>query len=147
MAGEWDKTGGGTFIRTGAHPLSAILWLKQVESEARGEEITVKSVFADMGRMTTRLSEYDHRHIAARPHDVEDNGTVIITFSDDSKAVVIATDVLLGGSKNYHQGLSGRAKDIYNKELSIICDQRYTENEMEFIVCLIRNYFTGRKEG
>ena len=47
----------------------------------------------------------------------------------------------------YHQGLSGRAKDIYNKELSIICDQRYTENEMEFIVCLIRNYFTGRKEG
>lgn len=32
---------------------------------------------------------------------MEDNGTVIITFSDDSKAVVIATDVLLGGSKNY----------------------------------------------
>lgn len=43
VAGEWDKTGGGTFIRTGAHPLSAILWLKQVESKARGEEITVKS--------------------------------------------------------------------------------------------------------
>ena len=101
VAGEWDKTGGGTFIRTGAHPLSAILWLKQIESKARGEEITVKSVFADMGRTTMRLSEYDHRHIAARPHDVEDNGTVIITFSDDSKAVVIATDVLLGGSKNY----------------------------------------------
>ena len=47
----------------------------------------------------------------------------------------------------YHQGLSCRAKDIYNKELSIICDQRYTENEMEFIVYLIRDYFTGRKEG
>ena len=101
VAGEWDKTGGGTFIRTGAHPLSAILWLKQIESEARSEEITVKSVFADMGHITPSLSDYDHRHIAARPHDVEDNGTVIITFSDDSKAVVIATDVLLGGSKNY----------------------------------------------
>lgn len=25
VAGEWDKTGGGTFIRTGSHPLSAIL--------------------------------------------------------------------------------------------------------------------------
>ena len=56
VAGEWDKTGGGTFIRTGAHPLSAILWLKQIESEARSEEITVKSVFADMGHITPSLS-------------------------------------------------------------------------------------------
>ena len=101
VAGEWNKTGGGTFIRTGAHPLSAILWLKRVEAKARGEEIKIKSVFADMGRVTTTLSEYDHRHIAARPHDVEDNGTVIITFTDGTKATIIATDVLLGGSKNY----------------------------------------------
>lgn len=101
VAGEWNKTGGGTFIRTGAHPLSAILWLKMVEAKARGEEIKIKSVFADMGRVTTTLSEYDHRHIAARPHDVEDNGTVIITFTDGTKATIIATDVLLGGSKNY----------------------------------------------
>ena len=101
VAGEWAKTGGGTFIRTGAHPLAAILWLKQVEAQARQEEIHVKTIFADMGRMTSSLSDYDHRHIAARPVDVEDNGTVIVTFSDDTKAVVIATDVLLGGSRNY----------------------------------------------
>ena len=101
VAGEWNKTGGGTFIRTGAHPLSAILWLKRTEAEARGEEIKVKTVFADMGRVTSSLTDYDHRHIAARPHDVEDNGTVIITFTDGSKAIIIATDVLLGGSKNY----------------------------------------------
>lgn len=101
VAGEWSKTGGGTFIRTGAHPLAAVLWLKKIEAEARGEKIWVKSVFGNMGRMTPSLSDYDHRHIAARPVDVEDNGTVIITFSDDSKAVIIATDVLLGGSKNY----------------------------------------------
>lgn len=101
VAGQWCKTGGGTFIRTGAHPVAAILWLKRVEAQARGEEIKVKSVFADMGRITTSLSEYDHRHIAARPEDVEDNGTVIITFTDDSKATIIATDVLLGGSRNY----------------------------------------------
>lgn len=101
VAGEWSKTGGGTFIRTGAHPLAAILWLKKIEAEARHEEIYVKSVFADMGRVTPSLSQYDHRHIAAKPHDVEDNGTVILTFSDGSKATIIATDVLLGGSKNY----------------------------------------------
>ncbi len=101
VAGEWSKTGGGTFIRTGAHPLSAILWLKHEEAMTHGENVTVKSVFADMGRITPNLSEYEHRHIAARPIDVEDCATVIITFSDDTRAVVIATDTLLGGSKNY----------------------------------------------
>ena len=101
VAGEWNKTGGGTFIRTGSHPLSAILWLKQQEAEVRGETITVESVLADMGRVTPSLTEYEHRHIAARPIDVEDTGTVILTFSDGSSAVVIATDTLLGGSKNY----------------------------------------------
>lgn len=42
VAGEWDKTGGGTFIRTGSHPLSAILWLKQQEAKAHGIDIKVK---------------------------------------------------------------------------------------------------------
>ena len=101
VAGEWSKTGGGTFIRTGAHPLAAILWLKQVEAETHGERIDVASVFADMSRITPRLTPYEHRHIAARPHDVEDCGTVILTFSDGTKAVVMATDTLLGGSRNY----------------------------------------------
>lgn len=101
VAGEWNKTGGGTFTRTGSHPLSAILWLKQVEAQARGEVIKVESIIADMGYITNTLSEYDHRHIAARPNDVEDFGTAVITFTDKTKAIVMATDTLLGGSKNY----------------------------------------------
>jgi len=101
VAGEWCKTGGGSFIRVGAHPLTAILWLKHIEAETRGENIYVETVFADMGQITPSLSNYEHRHIAARPNDVEDCATVIITFSDKSRAVIIATDTLLGGSKNY----------------------------------------------
>lgn len=100
VAGDWSKTGGGTFIRTGSHPLSAILWLKQQEALALNKLITVDSVMADMNRITPSLSEYEHRHIAARPIDVEDMGTAVIGFSDGSRAVVIATDTLLGGSKN-----------------------------------------------
>ena len=88
-------------MRTGSHPLSAILWLKKIEGEARGEKIFVTSVLADMGNVTENLSEYEHRHIEARPKDVEDFGNVILTFSDGSKATIIATDTLLGGSKNY----------------------------------------------
>lgn len=101
VAGEWDKTGGGTFIRTGSHPLSAVLWLKQQEAVAHGEQIRPASVIADMSRLTPNLTEYEHRHIAARPHDVEDCGMVMLTFSDGTKATVLATDTLLGGSKNY----------------------------------------------
>jgi predicted dehydrogenase len=101
VAGEWNKTGGGVFIRTGAHPLSAILWLKQVEAKALNREIKVVKVLADMAEITSSLSEYEHRHIAALPHDVEDFGMATLTFSDRSKATIMATDTLLGGSRNY----------------------------------------------
>ena len=29
LAGKWSGTGGGTLIRTGTHPLTGMLWLKQ----------------------------------------------------------------------------------------------------------------------
>ena len=113
VAGEWNKTGGGTFIRTGAHPLAAILWLKRMEAKARGTQIKVRSLLADMGRITPNLTEYEHRHIAARPNDVEDSGTVVINFTDGTKALIIATDVLLGGSKNYIE--------LYCNDAAITC--------------------------
>ncbi len=119
VAGEWNKTGGGTFIRTGAHPLSAILWLKQKEAKALGKEIKVTSVFGDMACVTTQLSEYEHRHIAARPNDVEDIGTVLLTFSDESRAVIMATDTLLGGSKNY--------VELYCNDAAINCTLTLTD--------------------
>ncbi len=114
VAGEWCKTGGGTFIRTGAHPLSAILWLKQQEAKTHGVVIKVKSVLADMGMATANLSKYDHRHIAANPIDVEDCGTVILTFTDNSRAVIMASDTLLGGSKNY--------VELYCNDAAINCN-------------------------
>ncbi|OWR27587.1 oxidoreductase [Saccharibacillus sp. O23] len=120
VAGEWEKTGGGTFLRTGAHPLSAILWLKQQEAAAHGIEIHAESVFAEMGRITPTLTEHQHRHILARPYDVEDNGTAVVNFSDGSKAVIIATDVCLGGSKNY--------VELYCNDANINCT--LTMNDM-----------------
>lgn len=119
VAGEWNKTGGGIFMRNGVHPLGAILYLKEQESISQGYNITVKSVVGDMGFATKRLSEYEHRHIAARPHDVEDAGTAVITFTDGSKATIISTDNLLGGSKNY--------VEIYANDMAINC--RLTMND------------------
>lgn len=44
----------------------------------------------------------------------------------------------------YHEGLSERGKKLYKKELSLVCDQRYGERDMERIVHLVEQYF---KEG
>ncbi len=120
VAGEWSRTGGGTFIRTGAHPLTAILYLKSVEAAARMEDIRVNSVTGNMARITPSLSPYEHRHIAARPHDVEDFGTALLSFSDGSRALIIATDTLLGGSLNY--------VDLYCNDAAIKC--RLTMNNL-----------------
>lgn len=41
----------------------------------------------------------------------------------------------------YHAGLSNLASKIYDEELSLVCDQRYTEEDMDRIVNEIREYF------
>src|SRR5262245_34292266 len=45
-AAQWAMTGGGSLIRMGCHPLSTVLYLKQVEAKARGERIAVLAVTA-----------------------------------------------------------------------------------------------------
>ena len=100
VAGKWNKTGGGTLMRTGTHPMGGMLWLKQQEANARGENITIQSVSCDVGCATQCLTEEEHRHISARPEDVEDYGIISVTFSDGTKALCIASDTVLGGTKN-----------------------------------------------
>ncbi len=100
LAGDWAAFGGGCWYRNGVHPLGAILYLKQREGRARGENIYPVSVTADMGRVSQILTEEEHRHINARPFDVEDNSTVTITFSDGTKATIIMSDTVVGGSQN-----------------------------------------------
>lgn len=114
VAGSWEKTGGGVLLRIGCHPLSGILYLKSVEGKARKENITIKSVVADTGVVSSKLSEKEKKYIAARPIDVEDLGIITITFSDESKALVIAADTLLGGTKNY--------VEIYCNDNTLMCN-------------------------
>lgn len=114
VAGRWNKTGGGILMRTGTHPMGGMLWLKQQEALARGEKITVKSVSCDVGRVTSCLTEEEHRHIAARPEDVEDYGVISVAFSDGTKALCIASDTVLGGTKNYIE--------IYGNNTALNCN-------------------------
>lgn len=114
VAGFWNKTGGGTLIRTGTHPLSGMLWLKNQEAQIRGEKITISSVNCDVGVTTAVLTDEEHKHISARPQDVEDYGVISITFSDGTKALCIASDTVLGGTKNYIE--------IYGNNTALNCN-------------------------
>ncbi|UGX99790.1 Gfo/Idh/MocA family protein [Bradyrhizobium quebecense] len=99
-AAEWAMTGGGSLIRMGCHPLSAVLYLKQVEARARGEAIHVASVTCDVGNVTAGLKPEERGYIKANPVDVEDWGTLTATFSDGTKATVFSGDMIMGGVRN-----------------------------------------------
>src|SRR3954462_1008757 len=74
-AAQWAMTGGGSLIRMGCHPLSAVLYLKQVEAKARGEKITVSSVTCDVGNVAACLPANERGVVKSNPVDVEDWGT------------------------------------------------------------------------
>jgi len=99
-AAQWAMTGGGSLIRMGCHPLSTVLYLKQVEAKARGERITVSAVTADVGNVAACLPDRERAFIKANPVDVEDWGMLTLTFSDGTKATVFSGDMIMGGVRN-----------------------------------------------
>jgi predicted dehydrogenase len=99
-AAQWAMTGGGSLIRMGCHPLAAVLYLKQVEARARGETIAAASVTCDVGNVSACLRPEERSFIKANPVDVEDWGTLTITFSDGTKASVFSGDIIMGGVRN-----------------------------------------------
>lgn len=99
-AAQWSENGGGSLIRQGCHPLSALLYLKQAEAKRRGEHITVTSVMCDSSHIAATLREDERGSILSRPFDVEDWAEAIITFSDNTKAVVSSGDMIVGGVRN-----------------------------------------------
>ena len=99
-AARWDMSGGGALIRQGCHPLSAVLYLKQVEARARGETIGIADVTADVGNIGDTLSGEEHRYILSHPVDVEDWAMMNMTFTDGTKSTVFAGDMVLGGVRN-----------------------------------------------
>lgn len=99
-AALWEVNGGGSLIRQGCHPLSALLYLKQVEAKTRGEDIWVSSVLCDASVVTEQLPQEEKGSILSKPVDVEDWSETIITFSDNTKAVVTSGDMVVGGVRN-----------------------------------------------
>jgi predicted dehydrogenase len=97
---QWRHSGGGTLLRMGVHPVGTVLHLKAFEGQLRrSHPIRPVSVVADVAslmRLETARRD-DKKWILADPEDVENWGSVIITFNDGTKAVVTVTDAGLGG--------------------------------------------------
>ncbi len=145
-AARWDMTGGGALLRQGCHPLSAALYLKQVEAEARGERITVTDVTCDVGLITPHVPDADRRYLNADPVDVEDWGMLTLTWSDQTKATVLAGDMILGGVRNlietYTTGGVVHANIAPNTHLV-----SYATDEAKLAGCTSPKRWTGRPVG
>ncbi|MCB8942592.1 MAG: Gfo/Idh/MocA family oxidoreductase [Ardenticatenaceae bacterium] len=99
----WRYTGGGALLRLGAHPIGAMLYLKQQEGLARNgrplRPTAVTAEISDLSRIPSVTAE-EQAWIVRGWQDVENWATVIITFEDGSRAVVYASDAVLGGMES-----------------------------------------------
>ncbi len=100
----WRYTGGGALLRLGAHPIGAMLHLKQQEGLHRnGRGIRPVAVTADVGDLTAVAAHAgaDHQDIATGWQDVETWATAILTFEDGTKGVAMGSDAVLGGMQSW----------------------------------------------
>lgn len=100
--GIWSRSGGGSLIGKGCHPLGGMLYLKRVEGTSRdGRPIRPASVSARTHQLT-RLPQYrDLGLIRTDYRDVEDYGCMHVTFTDGTVADVLTCEVALGGIYDY----------------------------------------------
>src|ERR1700682_5101479 len=132
-AAQWAMTGGGSLIRMGCHPLSTVIYLKQVEARARGERIAVTAVTADVGNVAACVPPQERPFIKANPVDVEDWGMLTLTFSDGTKSTVFSGDMIRGAVRNlietYTSGGSLFANITPNNHLtSYLTDEKKLES-------------------
>jgi predicted dehydrogenase len=100
--GSWRFSGGGSLVGKGCHPLSAALYLKRVEGEARtGVPIRPISVSARTHEITRLESFRDEGYLRSNYDDVEDFVQIHVKFSDGTVADIFSTEIVLGGVHNW----------------------------------------------
>jgi predicted dehydrogenase len=117
FAKRWETSGGGSLLRLGIHPLSAAIYLKQWEGRRRGgKPIRVLRVYGQVADLThsAAFRAEEWRWLATGWHDVENWSLGVLTFDDDSVAVISASDIALGGIES---GL-----DVYLSNCRVRCN-------------------------
>jgi len=100
--GIWQKAGGGSLVGKGCHPLTAALYLKRVEGEARdGRPLRPVSVSARTHDLTRNAAYRDERRLRTDYRDVEDFCQVHVVFEDGYVADILSTEIVMGGVHNW----------------------------------------------
>ena len=102
-AKTWKLAGGGAVVRLAPHPIGTAIFFKEQEGLRRnGKPIRVASVtaeVADMSKMPAFQAEAE-KHLVDDWQDVENWCTLIMNFSDGSRALIQASDIILGGMED-----------------------------------------------
>jgi predicted dehydrogenase len=113
--GFWKFSGGGAMIGKGCHPLTAALYLKRVEGNARnGKPIHPKAVSARTAALTRLKNLEDRGHIRADYQDIEDFSMMHVVFEDGTIADIFASDIILGGIHNWLEVAANNHRTICN---------------------------------
>ncbi|MEO0277876.1 MAG: Gfo/Idh/MocA family oxidoreductase [candidate division WOR-3 bacterium] len=138
---RWKTSGGGSLMRLGAHPVSAVIHLKHYEGLIRGTgPIRVKHVFSEIAqhsKIESFLKE-EKKYVVSEWVDVEDWGVMVLTFEDGSHATIFSSDGVLGGVRNrievylsnsvIHMNMNpNNALEIYAPEPHIFGDEYIAE--------------------
>jgi predicted dehydrogenase len=100
--GIWRLSGGGSIVGKSCHPLSAILYLKQVEGIARnGKAIRPKAVSARTHEITQNPRFIDKGFLRTDYEDIEDYGNIHVIFDDGMIADIFASELVMGGVHNW----------------------------------------------
>ncbi|OGS33811.1 MAG: hypothetical protein A2293_12130 [Elusimicrobia bacterium RIFOXYB2_FULL_49_7] len=113
----WKRSGGGSLLRLGAHPVGVALHLKVWEGRLKQKRpILPVAVMAEIGHHTwmDAFKAEKEKFIKHAWVDVEDWACAIITFEDNSKATVFSSDCTLGGVRNKIEVYSSNAVLVAN---------------------------------
>jgi len=102
--GIWQQSGGGSLVGKGCHPVSTILYLKNIEGIIRnGKPILAKKVSSRVHELTRSPYYIDMGYLRKDYHDIEDYAYIHIVFEDGMVADIFASEVVMGGVNNYFE--------------------------------------------
>ncbi|MGA2631669.1 MAG: Gfo/Idh/MocA family oxidoreductase [Terriglobia bacterium] len=137
--GIWKFSGGGSLVGKGCHPMTAALYLKRAEGEARdGKPIRPATVSARTHEITRLKNFRDLGFLRTTYDDIEDYGHVHVMFTDGTVADIFSCELVMGGVHNWLEVFANNhrtrcslnpidALETYNPEEKFLKDVYVTE--------------------
>ena len=100
--GVWKLSGGGSLVGKSCHPLSALLYLKQLEGVTLyGKPVRPRTVSARTHEITRAPAFVSKGFLRTDYTDIEDYCQIHLTFEDGMVADIFASEIVMGGVHNW----------------------------------------------